>query len=301
MINFFVAAVAVASACAMVKGNCLDEQIDGATRDTKMVVCCEPDTSKTIPSAIGDLQGLERILLQRCSLTGTVPRSMTGLRNARNIFLYENKLEGEVNPRFGDMPSLEKLMLSKNQFTGTIPAALAYSDNLKKITLHSNLLVGTIPQAFERMEKLFWFTLSENRIQQPMIELPTATKYYDFTSKELYIQPGGSCAENPERCLREGTCSDKAVCCEEGEVCAKYQYFWYEDVPAETEDESSVYMIGIAVAGAGAVVVAAALVAQRRRRSVRTVPNKRDSETSALGLSKKKSMVAANPAFKEVV
>jgi hypothetical protein len=131
-----------------------------------------------------------------------------------------------------------------------------------------------------------------------MIEIPSTLKYWDFTSKSLYVLPGESCSENPEQCLIPDSCSAEEICCPEGQKCAPYQYFWYEDVPAVTPMATET--IGIAVAGAGAFVVGAGLFVQRRR-SIRTVPtpaNSIQSATKGRVLTKHKSMVAANPTFK---
>ena len=78
----------------------------------------------TLPTSIGSLTALTKLLLTYCSLTGIIPTSI------------------------GAMKSLDTLNLSGNKLTGIIPASIGGLSSLKSLNVGYNMLTGVIPSSF---------------------------------------------------------------------------------------------------------------------------------------------------------
>ena len=80
-----------------------------------------------IPPEIGDLTGLEYLILYGNSLTGEIPPELGNLRRLVTLTLTQNSLSGNIPPELGKLSNLEWLRLSGNNLSGCIPKTLSDS------------------------------------------------------------------------------------------------------------------------------------------------------------------------------
>ena len=70
------------------------------------------------------------------------------------LFLYENRLSGEIPPELGNLANLETLGLSNNRLSGEIPPELGSLANLEDLSLSGNELSGEIPSELGNLSNL---------------------------------------------------------------------------------------------------------------------------------------------------
>ena len=70
------------------------------------------------------------------------------------LFLYENRLSGEIPPELGNLANLETLGLSNNRLSGEIPPELGSLANLEDLSLSGNELSGEIPSELGNLANL---------------------------------------------------------------------------------------------------------------------------------------------------
>lgn len=80
--------------------------------------------SGSIPSAYGNMQGLQALDLSNNQLTGSIPPSFGQLTNLLWLMIGNNSLTGELPPELGNCSSLLWLNLQNNQLSGPIPREL---------------------------------------------------------------------------------------------------------------------------------------------------------------------------------
>ncbi len=158
-------------------------------RDETEGGCCSGNNlAGMIPSEIGNLVGLEELILSRNELTGLIPMEMGnlvslrvldlarnqlngsipsdlgGLTNLNLLFLYGNQLTGLIPMELGSLVNLNTLDLSSNQISGSIPVELGGLSNLSYLYLFGNQLTGTIPLEMGSLTSLQVLNLSENSL-----------------------------------------------------------------------------------------------------------------------------------------
>ena len=106
----------------------------------------QPDSTGTIPAALGALMNLQNLDLGFNQLTGTIPAALGALMNLQNLQLHDNDLSGAIPAALGDLTNLTQLYLhNNNALSGAIPAALGDLTNLTVLRLYTNKLTGPIP------------------------------------------------------------------------------------------------------------------------------------------------------------
>ena len=118
----------------------------------------------TIPSELGSLANLQRLVLEFNELTGEIPPELGGLSNLTGLYLSGNQLTGEIPPELGGLSNLESLDLSVNQLTGEIPPELGGLSNLEWLGIPSNQLTGTIPKELGSLANLTHLYLHVNQL-----------------------------------------------------------------------------------------------------------------------------------------
>ena len=118
----------------------------------------------TIPATLGNLAGLESLLLNRNQLTGAIPAQLGSLSNLQVLSLWENQFTGTIPVSLGNLPNLEQLYLSQNQLTGAIPLQLGGLSNLQELYLWGNQLSGQIPTQLGNLSNLTRLSLSRNQL-----------------------------------------------------------------------------------------------------------------------------------------
>lgn len=181
------------------------------------IVNCEMDgITGPFPEWLGSSwKRLQYLLLPRGGMTGKLPESLCDAVHLNTLWLFQNKLEGEIPGCLGRLKSLAGLELSDNMLSGSIPQGLGEASNLTDLylsrnnltgelptslgnlrhleilDLSDNMLVGGIPTSFANFDKhVFSFSLCYNELSGPIPEsLESFFKFiYDFTCN-LYNNP----------------------------------------------------------------------------------------------------------------
>lgn len=118
----------------------------------------------SIPPSISNLRNLTLLNLSSNLLNGTIPSELSRLRNLERFYLSNNSLSGEIPSSLGEIPRLGLLDLSRNKLSGSIPEALANLSQLRKLLLYRNNLSGTIPSSLGKCINLEILDLSSNQI-----------------------------------------------------------------------------------------------------------------------------------------
>nr|XP_043618916.1 receptor-like protein 51 [Erigeron canadensis] len=106
---------------------------------------------------------LTHIDFSRNKLKGTIPTSLTLLKNLKVLNFSSNNLIGIIPNSFGDLVSLEKLSLSSNSLSGPIPGSISSILGLVHLDLGSNQLNGMIPEFISEMTELKILNLENNK------------------------------------------------------------------------------------------------------------------------------------------
>ena len=117
----------------------------GMLSELKRLVLSRNQLTGTVPTWLGDLAHLEELTLWGNRLSGPIPSSLGSLTNLRELYLSQNRLTGPIPASLGDLTSLRELSLWRNELTGPLPAELADLANLERLVLADNELTGTLP------------------------------------------------------------------------------------------------------------------------------------------------------------
>ncbi|KAJ3027138.1 UNVERIFIED_CONTAM: hypothetical protein HDU68_004372 [Siphonaria sp. JEL0065] len=146
-----------------------------------------PSLVGALPECLGNLQGLEWLVLSKTCLSGPLPESLASCTRLRHVDLSRckfsgvfpcqfknlvaleyfdvshNELEGSLcDDAIGDWPRLRKLDLSENRFHGSLPTKLGQLTMLQQLILAKNNFVGSIPASFGTLVELTHMDVSEN-------------------------------------------------------------------------------------------------------------------------------------------
>ena len=121
----------------------------------------EQGLTGVIPPELGDLDGLEELILTGNELSGEIPPELARLDNLRDLWLEDNRLTGPIPPELSEL-NLKGLFLSHNQLTGSIPAELSHITHLVYLELDDNQLTGEIPQELANLTRLNSLYLASN-------------------------------------------------------------------------------------------------------------------------------------------
>uniref|UniRef100_M8CFD8 Receptor kinase-like protein Xa21 n=1 Tax=Aegilops tauschii TaxID=37682 RepID=M8CFD8_AEGTA len=114
--------------------------------------------SGVIPTDIGNLVGLRRLIIANTSISGVIPESVGKLQNLINLGLYNNSLVGLIPPTLGNLSRLTRLYADNGNLEGPIPASLGELKNLFVLDLSKNYhLNGSIPREILKLHSLSWY------------------------------------------------------------------------------------------------------------------------------------------------
>ncbi|MED6161988.1 hypothetical protein PIB30_066113 [Stylosanthes scabra] len=116
-----------------------------------------------IPERIGDMVALEELDLSRNDLTGGIPSSLFLLKNLSVVYLWKNKLSGEIPSKIEAL-NLTNIALSQNRLTGKIPEDFGKLQMLMEFKLSINNLSGEIPQSIGSLPSLTDFVVIMNNL-----------------------------------------------------------------------------------------------------------------------------------------
>lgn len=116
----------------------LPESISELTSLQQLIMSNARLVDAKLPEKIGNLEKLTRLSISQCNLTGTLPTSMSRLRNLKYLDLSGNLLEGPIPEEL----QAENIDLSSNALVGTIPSSVL--SGAWVLNLHANSLGPTV-------------------------------------------------------------------------------------------------------------------------------------------------------------
>ncbi|KAK4394050.1 putative LRR receptor-like serine/threonine-protein kinase [Sesamum angolense] len=114
-----------------------------------------------IPSGIGNLVALTRLLLSNNDLDCPIPSDIGKLSSLQELFL---EAKGSIPSEIGSLTNVENLDFSNNRLSGLIPNSLSNCLVMQQLFLEGNLLQGEIPQGLSALRGLVELDLSRNNL-----------------------------------------------------------------------------------------------------------------------------------------
>jgi hypothetical protein len=114
--------------------------------------------SGTIPASIGNLSGLQHLVLSNAfthegALVGTIPESLANLRALRCVYFSHSRLAGTIPASFNQLTRMQGFFMRDNRLSGRVPDVSRWSD-LRSVDLDSNkALTGNLSN-FAELRKL---------------------------------------------------------------------------------------------------------------------------------------------------
>ena len=165
----------------VVSGERFDEFVGTLDAETTVVVDRhgDPNLSGVIPDEVGDLTGLERLLIHRTKVSGSIPAALnklsatlrhvhvgltkvsgflpstlTQLPNLQQLWLYHTALSGKLPLRMGNMAELTNVLLEETNISGLVPESTSVLEKMETFWLRHTKVSGTIPSGMAEMTSL---------------------------------------------------------------------------------------------------------------------------------------------------
>ncbi len=162
----------------------------------------------TIPSALGNLYGLNSLDMRLNSLSGVLPSELSNLSNLSLLDLDYNSFSGTIPPEYGALGSLSTLSLISNNLEGNIPAQLGNLTNLQYLYLYENAFTA-IPVELTACTGLLLLAVNDNELTDlpdfsslsSLNEFNIKSNHIEFQDIETYMS-GGNAATfeyNPQK------------------------------------------------------------------------------------------------------
>ncbi|KAL6339748.1 hypothetical protein AAG906_034834 [Vitis piasezkii] len=104
-----------------------------------------PGLTGHLDPAIGKLSALVEFTVVPGRIIGSLPQTLSQLKNLRFLAVSRNFISGEIPATLGQLRVLQTLDLSYNQLTGGIPRSIGTLPALSNVILCHNRLSGTVP------------------------------------------------------------------------------------------------------------------------------------------------------------
>ncbi|XP_004295502.1 PREDICTED: probable leucine-rich repeat receptor-like protein kinase At1g35710-like [Fragaria vesca subsp. vesca] len=130
-----------------------------------------------LPSSLGMLKSLQRLILHDNLLNESIPESLGQLSQLVNLDLSFNHFDGPISQSLGNLSQLVSLVLRSNRFYGSIPPSLGQLSQLVKLDLSNNSWEGSLTEAhFINLTRLKYLYLSTT----PQNHVPTIFNLTDY-------------------------------------------------------------------------------------------------------------------------
>ena len=106
---------------------------------------------EALPSEIGLLKGLQRLVLHDTALSGFLPTEIGGLTTLVELDISHCELSGPIPSEIGLLQEAEYIKLGYNQLDGNIPSEIGMASILLILELNDNLISGTIPTEISQL------------------------------------------------------------------------------------------------------------------------------------------------------
>ncbi|OAY49631.1 LRR receptor-like serine/threonine-protein kinase ER1 [Manihot esculenta] len=122
----------------------------------------------SLPESLSQLKDMRFLAISRNFLSGGIPATLGQLRNLRTLDLSYNQLTGEIPRSIGTIPGLSNVILCHNRLSGSVPPFL--SQSLTRLDLKHNALSGSLAPS-SLPPSLQYLSLSWNRLSGPVDRL----------------------------------------------------------------------------------------------------------------------------------
>ena len=119
----------------------------------------------SLPSEIGQLRGLERLILNENKLRNQLPLQIVQLNYLQTLNLSKNEIDGILLPEIKHLSELKFLDLSFHTISSTIPSEIGFLHRLEHLDLSNNLFSGEINIDFMGVSKLKVILFNNNLLQ----------------------------------------------------------------------------------------------------------------------------------------
>jgi len=119
----------------------------------------------TLPSEIGKLHHVEKMIMSHNAIGGTIPPEIGNLVNANRLSFAMNNLHGTIPESMGNLASVKHLVFSSNSLTGTLPDSLGKLEHMQDLHFSMNQLEGTVPESIGKLPHLKDVNLHTNKLE----------------------------------------------------------------------------------------------------------------------------------------
>jgi hypothetical protein len=136
------------------------------------VVLDENNLVGELPSEIYGLAEVERLLMEKNQISGTISVDISNLGKLTELDLDTNELVGTLPLSLYDMPQLNKIDLNSNRLEGTLSNAVGSLSNLQVLQLEDNNFTGDVPaDGLLQLESLGMFNEYHAWLMSPVIAI----------------------------------------------------------------------------------------------------------------------------------
>ena len=159
---------------------CADDSL-GYSPSAWQGIICSSSPSECYSSVVNCT--VTHIILDGYNLQGTLPSSISGLRDLRELSVYGNSLTGTLPSDLGLLQQLKILSMEYNLIGGSLPSSLFTISSLEYLGLWQNRLVGSIPTELGELKALKYIDFNRNQFLGTIPE--TISKLTEL--QELYV------------------------------------------------------------------------------------------------------------------
>ncbi|KAK7304774.1 hypothetical protein VNO77_42661 [Canavalia gladiata] len=173
----------------------IPSDISQATQLEYLNVSYNPQLGGIIPTQIWSLPQLENFSASSCGILGSIP-PFESCKSISVIDLDRNSITGIIPNTVSKCQALEKIKLSNNNLTGHIPDELASIPVLGVVDLSNNKFNGPIPAKLGSSSSLQLLNVSFNNISG---SIPTG-KSFKLMGKSAFVGNSELCGEPLQPC-----------------------------------------------------------------------------------------------------
>ncbi len=147
----------------------IPSELGNLTNLERLVILSDSLTG-SIPTELGNLKKLETLQLNIGSVTGSIPAELGKLKKLETLRLSVRNLTGPIPPELGGLTNLETFVISrfglsgKTALTGSIPAELGNLSNLLQLSITLTNLTGSIPAELGNLSNLRQLDIGNNAL-----------------------------------------------------------------------------------------------------------------------------------------
>ncbi|KAK3272841.1 hypothetical protein CYMTET_18873 [Cymbomonas tetramitiformis] len=139
--------------------DCLDRARARDDQDISLARCqllslAESSLSGTLPTELGEITTLTKLVLNGNSLTRNLPTELGQLTQLQHAFLYTNQISGLTPTELGQLTDIRSFFVSINSLSGQLPTELGQLTRIEDFGFHVNQFEGTLPTELGKMTSI---------------------------------------------------------------------------------------------------------------------------------------------------